>query len=160
MAAAQGTMNNFTFGNAHYQYYETIAGGSGAGDGFDGADCTQTHMTNTRLTDPEILEWRFPVVLEGFSIRSDSGGLGRYRGGNGATRRVRFLEKMQAGILSNRRKIPPYGLAGGTFGACGRNRIERSDGSHEELPACAQTEMNPGDVFLIETPGGGGYGRT
>ena len=158
MAAAQGTMNNFTFGNEEYQYYETIAGGSGAGDGFDGTDCVQTHMTNTRLTDPEVLEWRFPVLLESFHIRHGSGGRGRYRGGDGAVRRVRFLETMNAAILSSHRRIPPYGLAGGEPGQVGRNSVERADGTVESLGGCAETMMRSGDVFVIETPGGGGYG--
>ncbi len=158
MAAAQGTMNNFTFGNDVYQYYETIAGGSGAGEGFDGADCVQTHMTNTRLTDPEVLEWRFPVLIESFHIRRGSGGRGRYRGGDGAVRRVRFLEAMKAAILSSHRHIPPYGLAGGEPGAVGRNSVERADGTAESLGGCAESRMRPGDVLVIETPGGGGYG--
>jgi 5-oxoprolinase (ATP-hydrolysing) len=158
MAGAQGTMNNFTFGNDRYQYYETIAGGSGAGNGFDGADCVQTHMTNTRLTDPEVLEWRFPVLLESFHIRHGSGGRGRYGGGNGAVRRVRFLEAMTSTILSGHRRVPPFGLAGGEAGAVGRNYVERADGTVEELGSCAETVMQPGDVFVIETPGGGGYG--
>jgi 5-oxoprolinase (ATP-hydrolysing) len=159
MAASQGTMNNFTFGNEHYQYYETIAGGSGAGEGFDGTDCVQTHMTNSRLTDPEVLEWRFPVLIERFAIRHGSGGRGRWRGGNGAVRRVRFLEPMTAAILSGHRRIPPYGMAGGEPGAVGRNLVERADGTIEVLQGCDRTEMKPGDVFVIETPGGGGYGR-
>ncbi|MFY8076750.1 MAG: hydantoinase B/oxoprolinase family protein, partial [Sphingorhabdus lacus] len=159
MAGAQGTMNNFTFGNDRYQYYETIAGGSGAGPGFDGASVVQTHMTNSRLTDPEILETRFPVLLEEFSVRAHSGGEGMYRGGDGAVRRIRFLEPMTAGILSNRRKIPPFGLAGGGPAMLGINRIERSDGHVENLGATATVDMEPGDVFVIETPGGGGYGK-
>jgi len=158
MAAAQGTMNNFTFGNEEYQYYETIAGGSGAGEGFDGTDCVQTHMTNTRLTDPEVLEWRFPVLLESFHIRHGCGGRGRYRGGDGAVRRVRFLETMNAAILSSHRRIPPYGLAGGEPGQVGRNSVERANGKVESLGGCAETMMRPGDVLVIETPGGGGYG--
>ncbi|WP_068076389.1 hydantoinase B/oxoprolinase family protein [Novosphingobium lentum] len=159
MAAAQGTMNNFTFGNARHQYYETIAGGSGAGPDFDGCDVVQTHMTNSRLTDPEVLETSFPVRLEEFSIRRGSGGPGLHRGGDGATRRVRFLEPMAAGILSNRRIVPPFGLAGGMPGATGCNSIERADGKVEPLPATATASMAPGDVFVIETPGGGGFGR-
>ena len=158
MAGAQGTMNNFTFGNAAHQYYETIAGGAGAGPGFDGASAIQTHMTNSRLTDPEILETRFPVLLEQFAIRRGSGGDGRYRGGDGAVRRIRFLEAMDAGILSNRRKVPPFGLAGGDPGARGLNRVERADGRVEHLGATAAVKMTPGDVFVIETPGGGGFG--
>jgi len=158
MAAAQGTMNNFTFGNATYQYYETIAGGSGAGPDFDGTDAVQTHMTNSRLTDPEVLEWRFPVCLEEFAIRRGSGGAGRHHGGDGAVRRVRFLQPMTAGILSNHRRIAPFGLAGGDGGALGRNWVERADGTRVALSGTARAEMQPGDVFVIETPGGGGYG--
>jgi 5-oxoprolinase (ATP-hydrolysing) len=158
MGAAQGTMNNFTFGNERHQYYETISGGSGAGEGFDGPDVVQTHMTNSRLTDPEVLEWRFPVLLEDFSIRRGSGGTGRWRGGNGAVRRVRFLEPMAAAILSGHRIVPPYGMAGGGPGQVGRNSVLRSDGSIVELPGSAKIAMAAGDVFVIDTPGGGGYG--
>jgi 5-oxoprolinase (ATP-hydrolysing) len=158
MASAQGTMNNFTFGNARYQYYETVGGGSGAGPGFDGADVVQTHMTNSRLTDPEVLEWRFPVRLESFEIRHGSGGHGRWQGGNGAVRRMRFLEPMTAAILSGHRLVPPHGMAGGEAGAPGRNSVERADGSRTELGPFDQTEMAAGDVFVIESPGGGGYG--
>ena len=158
LAASQGTMNNFTFGNARYQYYETVAGGSGAGPGFDGADVVQTHMTNSRLTDPEVLEWRFPVRLESFEIRHGSGGRGRWRGGHGAVRRVRFLEPMTAAILSGHRLLRPHGLAGGEPGEPGRNYVLRADGSRTELGPFDQTEMAAGDVFVIETPGGGGYG--
>lgn len=160
MAGAQGTMNNFTFGNDRHQYYETIAGGSGAGPGFDGATVVQTHMTNSRLTDPEILETRFPVLLEEFSVRANSGGAGLHKGGDGAVRRLRFLEPMTAGILSNRRKVPPFGLAGGAPGMPGINRVERADGSMEILGATATVEMQAGDIFVIETPGGGGYGQS
>ena len=159
MAAAQGTMNNFTFGNERYQYYETICGGSGAGPDFDGTDAVHTHMTNSRLTDPEVLEWRFPVLLESFGIRSGSGGAGQHRGGDGVVRRVRFLEAMTAAILSNRRRVAPYGMAGGEAGAKGRNWVERTDGSRVELTGTDSAEVNPGDVFVIETPGGGGYGQ-
>ena len=158
MAAAQGTMNNFTFGDARRQYYETIAGGSGAGPGFDGADAVQTHMTNSRLTDPEVLEARFPVLVDGFAVRRGSGGAGAWRGGDGVVRRIRFLEPMTAAILSNRRRTAPFGLAGGKDGATGRNRLERGGGGIECLEATALTEMAAGDVFVIETPGGGGYG--
>jgi 5-oxoprolinase (ATP-hydrolysing) len=157
MGASQGTMNNFTFGNERHQYYETICGGSGAGDGFDGADCVHTHMTNSRLTDPEVLEWRHPVLIEEFAIRRGSGGGGKWRGGDGAVRRVRFLEPMTAAILSGHRRVPPYGMAGGDPGRVGRNVVVRN-GRTEELGACDKTEMNAGDVFIIETPGGGGYG--
>jgi 5-oxoprolinase (ATP-hydrolysing) len=159
LAASCGTMNNFTFGDDTYQYYETVAGGSGAGEGFDGADAVQTHMTNSRLTDPEVLEWRFPVLLESFEIRRGSGGAGRWRGGDGAVRRVRFLEPMVAAILSEHRRIAPPGMAGGSSGATGRNWVRRADGTVVELGACDQIEMHPGDCFVIETPGGGGYGR-
>ena len=158
MGASQGTMNNFTFGNERHQYYETICGGSGAGNGFDGASCVHTHMTNSRLTDPEVLDWRHPVLIEEFAVRRGSGGAGRWHGGDGAVRRVRFLEPMTAAILSGHRRVPPYGMAGGTPGAVGRNRVMRN-GTTEDLGACDKTEMNAGDVFVIETPGGGGYGK-
>jgi 5-oxoprolinase (ATP-hydrolysing) len=159
-AASQGTMNNFTFGNARYQYYETISGGSGAGPGFDGTDVVQTNMTNSRLTDPEVLEFRYPVLLESYAIRKGSGGAGRWHGGNGGVRRVRFLEAMTASILSNNRIHPAFGMAGGEAGALGRNRVVHSDGREEILPHVARTEMQPGDVFIVETPGGGGYGKS
>jgi 5-oxoprolinase (ATP-hydrolysing) len=158
LAASQGTMNNFTFGNERYQYYETVAGGSGAGPGFDGADVVQTHMTNSRLTDPEVLEWRYPVRLESFAVRPGSGGRGRHRGGHGAVRRMRFLEPMTAAILSGHRLVRPHGLHGGEAGAPGRNYVLRADGRTSELGPFDQTEMAAGDVFVIETPGGGGYG--
>ncbi len=158
MAASQCTMNNFTFGNASHQYYETIAGGSGAGPGFAGASVVQTHMTNSRLTDPEVLELRYPVRVESFEIRAHSGGAGRWPGGNGGVRRIRFLAPMTASILSNGRKTGAFGMAGGEPGAPGENRIERADGRVEVLGAIAQAEMNPGDVFVVSTPGGGGYG--
>jgi 5-oxoprolinase (ATP-hydrolysing) len=151
-------MNNFTFGNARHQYYETVAGGSGAGEGFDGADVVQTHMTNSRLTDPEVLEWRFPVLLESFGIRRGSGGRGRWRGGDGAIRRVRFLEPMTAAILSGHRWVRPHGMAGGEPGLPGLNYVLRADGRRVELGPFDQTEMAAGDVFVIETPGGGGFG--
>jgi len=159
LASSPGTMSNFTFGNAQYQYYETIAGGSGAGQGFNGTDVVQTHMTNSRLTDPEILEWRYPVRLDSYEIRSGSGGHGKWHGGNGGTRRVRFLQNMTASILSNNRIVPPFGAAGGEPGACGRNYVIRADGRRQELGFVAGTEMRPGDVFVIETPGGGGFGK-
>ncbi|AFZ20579.1 hydantoinase B/oxoprolinase family protein [Allocoleopsis franciscana] len=158
LAASQGTMNNFTFGNGRYQYYETICGGSGAGADFDGTDAVHTHMTNSRLTDPEVLEWRFPVLLEDFYIRPNSGGKGHHHGGNGVIRRVRFLEPMTAAILSSHRVVPPLGLERGETGALGKNYVQRSDGTVEELGSTAVAQMNPGDVFTIETPGGGGYG--
>ena len=159
VAESQGTVNNFTFGNARYQYYETICGGSGAGEGFDGADAVHVHMTNTRLTDPEILEWRYPVRLESFEIRRGSGGRGRWKGGDGIRRRVRFLEPMTAAILSSHRRVPPYGLAGGDSGKPGRNSVVRADGKVEALLGADRTEMAAGDIFVIETPGGGGWGR-
>jgi 5-oxoprolinase (ATP-hydrolysing) len=158
LAAAQGTMNNFTFGNDTHQYYETVCGGSGAGPDFDGADAVQTHMTNSRLTDPEVLEWRFPVRVETFAIRRGSGGQGRHRGGDGVIRRIRFLEPMTASILSNRRRVGPFGLQGGGCAAAGRNYVERADGTVIELGACASVDMSAGDAFVIETPGGGAFG--
>lgn len=158
LAAAQGTMNNFTFGNETYQYYETICGGSGAGPGFDGTDGVHTHMTNSRLTDPEVLEWRFPVLLDSFRLRSGSGGVGRWKGGEGVERRIRFLEPMTAAILSNNRRIRPYGVAGGGDALPGGARVERADGGVEVLSATAKADMGAEDVFVIETPGGGGYG--
>jgi 5-oxoprolinase (ATP-hydrolysing) len=159
MAASQCTMNNFTFGNASHQYYETISGGSGAGDGFDGTSVVQTHMTNSRLTDPEVLEFRFPVRLESYEIRAGSGGAGRWHGGNGGVRRVRFLEPMTASILSNGRVHPAFGMAGGEPGQLGINRVVRADGRVEDLAHIGQAEMQAGDVFEIHTPGGGGYGK-
>lgn len=157
-AEGSGTMNNLTFGNQRHQYYETIGSGSGAGDGFAGASVVQTHMTNSRLTDPEVLEWRFPVLLEEFSIRPGSGGAGRWRGGDGAVRRIRFRELMTASTLSGHRRVPPYGLAGGAPGSLGRNRVHRADGSVVELAGCDSVELQPGDILEIHTPGGGGYG--
>lgn len=161
-------MNNLTFGNARYQYYETISGGSGAGgrfdakgeliDGFDGTSVVQTHMTNSRLTDPEVLEFRFPVRLESYAIRQGSGGLGRYKGGDGGVRRIRFLEPMTAGILSNGRIHPAFGAAGGQAGQPGINRIIRNNGQVETLGHIGQTEMGIDDVIEIHTPGGGGFG--
>ena len=159
MAASQCTMNNFTFGNAVHQYYETISGGSGAGEGFDGTSVVQTHMTNSRLTDPEVLEFRFPVRLESYEIREGSGGAGRWHGGHGGVRRVRFLEDMTASILSNGRLHGASGMAGGQAGQVGINRVVRSDGSIEALDHIGQAEMKPGDIFEIHTPGGGGYGK-
>jgi 5-oxoprolinase (ATP-hydrolysing) len=158
LAASQGTMNNFTFGNDTYQYYETISGGAGAGPDFDGASVVQTHMTNSRLTDPEVLEWRFPVRLDEFSIRRGSGGRGRHRGGDGAVRRVRFLEPMTAVMLANHREVAPFGVAGGLPGEVGRNWVERADGTRESFGATCEVAMRSGDVFVIETPSGGGYG--
>ena len=159
MGAGQGTMNNFTFGdNAGYQNYETICGGAGAGPGFDGAHAVHTHMTNTRATDPEILEWRFPVVLESFSIRDGSGGAGANKGGNGIVRRVLFQAPMTAAIVSSHRRVAPFGMAGGSPGKTGHNYVERADGTVDELTGTDMTQMNAGDRFIIETPGGGGYG--
>ncbi|MCG5239917.1 hydantoinase B/oxoprolinase family protein [Azospirillum doebereinerae] len=159
MASAQGTMNNTTFGSDRHQYYETVCGGSGAGDGFDGTDAVQTHMTNSRLTDPEVLEWRFPVLVESFRIRRGSGGAGRWRGGDGVVRRLRFLEAMTAAILANHRKVAPFGLKGGADGALGRTWIQRADGSVQELAPQDRTAVQPGDALVVETPGGGGYGE-
>ena len=159
LAPSQGTMNNFTFGNDRHQYYETIAGGSGAGPDHDGTSAVQTHMTNSRLTDPEILETRLPVRLEEFAIRTGSGGNGAHRGGDGVRRRVTFLEPMRANILANRRRVPPRGLKGGADAAPGRNWVERRDGSVEELTATDWAEVDAGDSFVIETPGGGGFGE-
>ncbi|MFG2635007.1 hydantoinase B/oxoprolinase family protein [Streptomyces sp. NPDC048362] len=158
-AEGSGTMNNVTFGNQRHQYYETIASGSGAGDGFPGADVVQTHMTNSRLTDPEVLEWRLPVRLEEFVVRRGSGGAGRRRGGDGAVRRIRFLEPMTVSTLSQHRRVPPYGMAGGAPGALGANRVERADGTVTDLGGSGSADVGPGDVLVIETPGGGGYGR-
>jgi 5-oxoprolinase (ATP-hydrolysing) len=162
MAASCGTMSNFTFGNGQYQYYETISGGTGAGPGFHGCDTVQAHMTNSRLTDPEVLEWRFPVRVEEHSIRKGSGGRGKWNGGNGATRRIRFLDPMTAAILSGHRRVPPYGMAGGDPGGLGRNWVERAGypatGERIDLSYADEIEMREGDVFVIETPGGGGYG--
>jgi 5-oxoprolinase (ATP-hydrolysing) len=159
LAASQGTMNNFTFGNDEHQYYETISGGSGAGPDFDGTDAVQTHMTNSRLTDPEVLEWRFPVRLESFRIRRGSGGAGRHRGGDGVERRVRFLEPMTAIMLANHRRIAPFGVAGGAAAAPGRNWIERANGQREDFGATFCASVRRDDLIVIETPGGGGYGK-
>jgi 5-oxoprolinase (ATP-hydrolysing) len=158
-AAAQGTMNNFTFGNERYQYYETIAGGAGAGPGYHGASGVQTHMTNSRLTDPEVLERRFPVRLREFSLRAGSGGSGAFRGGDGLVREIEFLEPMTAAILANHRRVRPFGLDGGGPGAAGLDRLLRRDGSSETLPATAEFAVDAGDRLRIETPGGGGHGR-
>jgi 5-oxoprolinase (ATP-hydrolysing) len=158
LAPSQGTMNNFTFGNEHYQYYETVCGGAGAGPDFDGASAVQTHMTNSRLTDPEILETRLPVRLDEFSIRRGSGGKGVHNGGDGVVRTVTFLEPMRANILADRRRVPPSGLRGGGDGLPGRNWVERTDGTVEMLTATESADVGPGDRFVIETPGGGGFG--
>jgi 5-oxoprolinase (ATP-hydrolysing) len=159
LAPSQGTMNNFTFGNEQHQYYETICGGSGAGPDHDGTSAVQTHMTNSRLTDPEILETRLPVRLDQFAIRRGSGGAGAHQGGDGVIRSVTFLEPMRANILANRRRVPPRGIAGGVDAEAGRNWVERADGSVEMLSATAYANVEPGDRFVIETPGGGGFGR-
>ena len=159
LAPSQGTMNNFTFGNERHQYYETIAGGSGAGPDHDGTSAVQTHMTNSRLTDPEILETRLPVRLDQFAIRRGSGGLGAHSGGSGVIRAVTFLEPMRANILANRRRVPPRGIAGGSDAEAGRNWVERTDGTVEMLTATESADVQPGDRFVIETPGGGGFGR-
>jgi len=158
LAASQGTMNNLTFGDATRQYYETICGGSGAGPDFDGTDAVHSHMTNTRLTDPEVLEWRFPILVERFAIRHGSGGSGRFHGGSGVVRHLRFTEAMSVAMVSNRRKLAPFGVAGGGSGQPGRNAVRRADGSVEELDHIAEVQMQPGDVFMVETPGGGGFG--
>jgi 5-oxoprolinase (ATP-hydrolysing) len=158
MGAAQGTMNNFTFGDAQYQYYETIAGGSGAGPDFNGASAVQTHMTNSRLTDPEVLELRFPVRVDEFSIRRGSGGGGKHKGGDGVVRKIRFKHPMTAGILSGHRIVPPYGAAGGQSAQVGSNYVLRATGQREALPSTAEVAMGVDDVFVIETPGGGGFG--
>ena len=151
-------MNNFLFGNDTYQYYETVCGGSGAGPDFHGTSAVHTHMTNTRLTDPEVLEWRYPVMLDSFSIRRGSGGRGAYNGGDGIERRLRFLEEMEVVILSNHRIVPPYGVAGGEPGQCGRNWVERADGTIVTLTGQDGTTIGPEDVFVLQTPTGGGYG--
>ena len=158
LAAAQGTMNNFTFGDARHQYYETICGGCGAGPDFDGASAVQSHMTNSRITDPEVLEWRFPVLLEAFEVRRGSGGAGRRSGGDGVHRRIRFRQPVTATILSNRRRVPPFGLEGGEPGQPGRNSVRRADGTVEVLGSTQSVEMGVDDVFVIDTPGGGGFG--
>jgi 5-oxoprolinase (ATP-hydrolysing) len=158
MAEGSGTMNNVTFGSEEYQYYETVASGSGAGDGFAGTSVVQTHMTNSRLTDPEVLEWRFPVRLESFEIRQGSGGAGRWPGGDGGRRRLRFLTPMTVSTLSSHRRVPPYGMAGGRPGQLGHQWVERADGPVTELAGCDYAELGPGDVFVLETPGGGGFG--
>ncbi len=159
VASAQGTMNNLTFGNERHQYYETLCGGAGAGRHFDGASAVHTHMTNSRLTDPEILELRHPVVVERFARRRGSGGEGLHRGGDGVVRRLRFTEDVTAALMSNHRRVPPFGLAGGGPGACGRNRVIRAGGEIEELPGTAVVRVRAGDVLEVETPGGGGFGK-
>ncbi|MBS0534833.1 MAG: hydantoinase B/oxoprolinase family protein, partial [Proteobacteria bacterium] len=159
LSAAQGTMNNLNFGNAKYQYYETICSGSPAGPGFNGTDAVHTHMTNTRLTDPEILEFRYPVLLEDFHIRKDSGGQGEYHAGDGIRRTIRFLEKMECTILSGHRRVPPPGLAGGRAGQVGENWARRKDGTMERLKGCDDTTIDAGEAVIIQTPTAGGYGK-
>ena len=159
LAASQGTMNNLTFGNETYQYYETVCGGAGAGPEFDGADAVHTHMTNSRLTDPEVLEWRYPVLVEGFGIRTESGGKGRFRGGNGVIRRIRFLEAMSVSMLSGRRRTEPFGLNGGGAGQPGETRIERANGNCTHLDFADSADVKAGDAIVVATPGGGGYGH-
>ena len=158
IAGSQGTMNNFIWGNDKHQYYETICGGAGATPSADGASAVHTHMTNTRLTDPEILEWRHPVRIEHFKVRQNSGGLGAQRGGDGVIRRLQFLEPMTVNVLSSRRKVAPYGVNGGNDGLVGVNRLLRADGTATELPGSTRVDVNPADCFEIETPGGGGFG--
>ncbi len=158
LAAGQGTMNNLTFGNSRYQYYETICGGAGAGPGFEGASAVHTHMTNSRLTDPEVLELRYPVLVDAFRIRRGSGGRGRWPGGDGVTRQIRFREPMIAAVLANSRIIAPFGLEGGKPGRVGKTYIRRSDGRTENLGSCGQSEVRVGDAIVVETPGGGGFG--
>ena len=157
-AEGSGTMNNLTFGNDRVQYYETVASGSGAGEGFEGADAVQTHMTNSRLTDPEVLEWRYPVRVDAFAIREGSGGRGRWNGGRGVVRRIRFLEPMTVALLTGHRRVPPYGMAGGGTGALGKNLVERADGGITQLQGVDSVDVGPGDVLVMNTPGGGGYG--
>jgi len=159
LAASQGTMNNFTFGNDKVQYYETICGGAGAGPGFNGTDAVHTHMTNSRMTDPEVFEQNFPVIVESFSIRQESGGAGRWHGGNGAVRKLGFTAPVEAAVLSNHRRIAPFGLEGGKSARTGINRIIRADGSEETLSGTATVQLKAGDIFVVETPGGGGFGK-
>jgi 5-oxoprolinase (ATP-hydrolysing) len=158
IAGSQGTMNNFVYGNDTYQNYETICGGTGAGDGFDGTSAVHSHMTNTRMTDPEVLETRFPVRVDEFAIRAGPGGAGRYRGGDGIVRRLRFLEPMTVTVLSSHRIVPPLGAAGGGNGALGENAVERASGRIEALAGNDETEVGVGDVFILKSPGGGGFG--
>jgi 5-oxoprolinase (ATP-hydrolysing) len=159
LAASQGTMNNFSFGDGRLQYYETVCGGTGAGPGFDGAAAVHSHMTNSRLTDPEVMELNFPVRVEHFGIRPNSGGQGRHRGGDGIVRRLRFLAPMQANLIALRREVAPFGLAGGGDGLPGRQWLEHADGRVEALAGIADFRLQAGDVFVLETPGGGGYGE-
>jgi 5-oxoprolinase (ATP-hydrolysing) len=156
---SQGTMNNVLFGNERFGYYETVCGGCGGGDGFAGASAVHSNMTNTRSTDPEILEHRYPVRVERFAIRRGSGGAGRYPGGDGVVREIRFLEPMTLSVLTQHREQAPFGTAGGSPGAPGRQWVERADGSLLHLGAVDGTGMRPGDRFIMETPGGGGFGK-
>jgi len=163
LAASQGSMNNFSFGDATHQYYETVCGGTGAGPGFAGASAVHSHMTNSRLTDPEVMELNFPVRVERFAIRRGSGGAGQYQGGEGVERRLRFLQPTHANLLALRRQVGGFGLMGGQAGALGRQWIERGNGKcgvgvREEIPGIARFDLHPGDVFVLQTPGGGGYG--
>jgi 5-oxoprolinase (ATP-hydrolysing) len=157
-AEGSGTMNNVTLGNDRHQYYETVASGSGAGNGFAGTDVVQTHMTNSRLTDPEVLEWRYPVRVESYAIRRGSGGAGHWAGGNGGRRELRLLEPMTVTTLASHRRVPPYGMAGGRPGALGRHWVQRADGTEVPMRGCDSVAVGAGDLFVIETPGGGGYG--
>jgi len=159
LAAAQGSMNNLNFGNAKYQYYETICSGSPAGPGFPGTDAVHTHMTNTRLTDPEVLEFRYPVLLEDFHIRPGSGGRGRWNAGDGVRRTIRFLEQMDCTILSGHRRVRPFGLAGGEAGEIGENAVRRNDGRVEKLAGCDATVIDAGEAIIIQPPTAGGYGK-
>jgi len=159
VAASQGTMNNVAFGDEGFGYYETIGGGAGAGAGFDGASGVHTHMTNTRITDPEVMEARYPVRLERFALRKGSGGAGRWSGGDGLVRCYRFLAPLTLSLLTQRRDTRPYGLAGGEPGRAGRNRLRRAKGGEEELPARATLRVDADDLLIVETPGGGGFGR-
>jgi 5-oxoprolinase (ATP-hydrolysing) len=159
LGSAQGTMNNLTFGNARYQYYETICSGAPAGPGFDGVPAVQTHMTNSRLTDPEVLELRYPVLLERFEIARGSGGKGEFHAGDGTLRVIRFLERMDCAILSSFRQVRPFGLFGGEPGALGDNWVKRKDGRRERLKGSDQTVLEAGEAIVIKTPTGGGYGK-
>jgi 5-oxoprolinase (ATP-hydrolysing) len=159
VACSQGTMNNVLFGDHRFAYYETVCGGCGAGPGFPGADATHSHMTNTRITDPEVLEHRYPVRVERFTIRHGSGGAGRWSGGDGAVRELRFLAPLSLSLLSQHRASGPYGVAGGGEGLPGRQRLLRADGTVEELGSVDGREVTAGDRLLLETPGGGGWGE-
>jgi len=158
IAGSQATMNNFVWGNERLQNYETICGGSGAGEDFDGCSAIQTHMTNTRSTDPEVLEWRFPVRVEEFSIRHGSGGLGQHSGGSGITRKIEFLENMIVTVICGHRRVPPFGVNGGQPGEVGKEWVERGDGRIVPLAGIDAVDVGKGDVFVMQTPGGGGYG--